>query len=98
MWATRRGVLGPGGHTSRVADRISTNGPDRSGSAWAADEEYRMTAPASPPWSYGVVTGRFLAGCFPGAQDSAEQDARLRRLLDLGIRSFVNLMEADECN
>jgi len=51
-----------------------------------------------PPWSYWVVPGRFLAGCFPGAQHPQEQEEKLRRLLDAGVRVFISLMEEDETN
>ena len=57
-----------------------------------------MTDPSPPPWSYWVVPGDFLAGCFPSSQDPAEQDDKLGLLLDLGIRGFVNLMEVHERN
>lgn len=57
-----------------------------------------MTAPSPPPWSYWVDPNHFLAGCFPSSQDLAEQEEKFGLLLDLGIRSFVNLMEVDERN
>jgi protein-tyrosine phosphatase len=52
------------------------------------------TAPTS--WSYWVVPGRLLAGAYPGALDAAEHRAKIQRLLDAGIRAFINLTEADE--
>ena len=55
-------------------------------------------SPDAPPWSYWVVPGSFLGGCFPGNLDEAEQTRRLEQLLDAGIRVFVNLMEQDERN
>lgn len=46
--------------------------------------------------SYWVEPGRFLAGCYPGAQRSDEAVRRLNSLLDVGIRVIINLMEAWE--
>lgn len=45
---------------------------------------------------YWVLPGKLLAGCFPGDRDAEAAGARLSRLLDAGIRTFVNLMEVDE--
>jgi len=43
--------------------------------------------------SYWVVPGKFLAGCYPGAMRSDdEQERKLKALLDAGIRCIVNLM------
>ncbi|HOG46265.1 MAG TPA: protein phosphatase [Anaerolineae bacterium] len=46
--------------------------------------------------SYWVVPGRFLAGYFPGDKDRAAAEAKLRRLLDCGIRCIINLMREYE--
>jgi hypothetical protein len=42
--------------------------------------------------SYWVVPGKFLAGCYPGAMHSDEQERKLKALLDAGIRCIINLM------
>ncbi len=51
---------------------------------------------ALPPRSYWVAPGTLLAGCYPGALDPVERDAKLGRLLDSGVRTFVNLTEPGE--
>lgn len=53
-----------------------------------------LTAPTSS--SYWVVPGLLLAGAYPGAKDAEERRAKIKVLLDAGIRTFVNLMEEDE--
>ncbi len=45
------------------------------------------------PNSYWVTLGQFLAGCYPGSEDPAEADKRLKALLDHGLRTFIDLME-----
>lgn len=58
-----------------------------------------VPAPApTPPWTYWVIPGRFLAGCFPGALEAEEEERRLEQLLAAGIRVFINLMEETETN
>lgn len=57
-----------------------------------------VPAAAPPDWTYWVVPGQFLAGCFPGALQAAEHEERLQQLLDVGVRVFFNLMEVDERN
>jgi ADP-ribosylglycohydrolase len=37
-----------------------------------------------------------MAGCYPGDKDESTALEKLSRLLDVGIRTFVNLMEPDE--
>lgn len=48
--------------------------------------------------SYWVVPGRFLAGCVPVTHHPDNTRRHLENLLALGIRTFVSLVEADECN
>ena len=48
------------------------------------------------PNSYWVSDNRLLAGEYPGAWDAAEARDKLGRLLDAGIRSFVDLTESHE--
>jgi hypothetical protein len=45
---------------------------------------------------YWVRKGLLLAGPYPGAPEPGEARARLRKLLSLGIREFVDLTEAGE--
>lgn len=46
--------------------------------------------------SYWVVEGRLLAGEYPGARGKEAAEAKLIRLLEAGIDTFVDLTEADE--
>jgi hypothetical protein len=46
--------------------------------------------------SYWVEPGKLLAGCYPGAKNPKEAEAKLGGLLESGIRLVVNLMEEDE--
>jgi hypothetical protein len=46
--------------------------------------------------AYWVEPGRLMAGSYPGDHDRALARRQLRGLLDRGIRTFVNLMEAVE--
>ncbi len=57
-------------------------------------------AGAKPPIksSYWVVPGLLLAGEYPGDPDPDKHQAKVRTLLDAGIRTFVNLMEEKETN
>jgi hypothetical protein len=48
------------------------------------------------PELYWVRPGRLLAGPYAGAQSPEQARARLGRLLDAGITSFVDLTEAGE--
>ena len=48
------------------------------------------------PDSYWVVRGSLLAGAYPGANSEARAREKLSRLLDAGIRSFVNLTQEIE--
>ena len=45
-----------------------------------------------------MVPGKFLAGFYPGAENSEEADGKLQSLLNAGISCFINLMEEDEVN
>jgi hypothetical protein len=57
-------------------------------------------AHSDPPTSrcYWVVTGKFLAGAYPGSPDALQHRQRIETLWNSGLRSFVNLMEEDERN
>ena len=56
-------------------------------------------APSVPyPRSYWVVPGRLLAGEYPGSPDAEKARDKLGRLLDAGIRSFLDLTEDGETN
>ena len=62
---------------------------------------YDLAGPSSTPptsWSYWVVENRLLAGAYPGSPDPDEHRRKVQRLIDAGIRTFVNLMEEDETN
>ncbi len=50
-----------------------------------------VPAVSPPAGSYWVVTGRFLAGCFPGSLDPVEQERKYGAFADLGITTFINL-------
>ncbi len=53
-----------------------------------------------PPMSrcYWVVTGKFLAGAYPGSPDTLQHQQRIETLWNCGLRFFVNLMEEGERN
>ena len=46
--------------------------------------------------SFWVRDGLLCAGCYPGDQEPATRDAKLRGLLDCGVRRVLSLMEATE--
>lgn len=48
------------------------------------------------PQSFWVHPGLLCAGCYPGDLAPAARDAKLRGLLDCGIRRVLSLMEATE--
>src|SRR6516165_2682471 len=48
------------------------------------------------PQSFWVHEGLLCAGCYPGDQDPTMRDAKLRGLLDCGIRRVLSLMESTE--
>ena len=54
-----------------------------------------MTSPPLPN-SYLLPTGFGFAGEYPGAADPAAARARLVRLLDAGVRSFLDLTTEDD--
>jgi protein-tyrosine phosphatase len=43
-----------------------------------------------------VVPNRFLAGPFPGHYEDSEHQKKIQTILDVGVRSFVNLMQEHE--
>lgn len=64
-------------------------------------KNYELAAPdavAPTPWSYWAVPRLLLAGPYPGDRAPDKHQARVRALLDAGIRTFVNLMEEHETN
>ena len=48
--------------------------------------------------AYWVEPGRFMAGCYPGAEHSVDAQDKLKGLLEHGIRRIINLMESAEVN
>ena len=46
--------------------------------------------------SYWVIPGQFLAGQYPGDPDPGKAGEKAAALVDVGICSVLNLMEADE--
>ena len=48
------------------------------------------------PGSYWLIDGMVLAGPYPGADDDQATRAKLSKLLDAGIRTFIDLTEASE--
>jgi hypothetical protein len=48
--------------------------------------------------SYWVVSGKLLAGCYPGSENIDDARTRMKGLLDHGIRHFIDLMEPGEFN
>ena len=57
--------------------------------------DHSASAPL-PGDSFWVEEGLLLAGPYPGAIDGAEAAAKLEAFLDVGIRTFVDLIEAGE--
>lgn len=55
-----------------------------------------MSLPIPYPRSYWVQTDRLLAGCYPGALQPAEAEAKMAGLAAAGITHVFTLMEADE--
>lgn len=45
---------------------------------------------------YWVVPDMFIAGPFPGHYESSEHQKKIRQIIDVGVRSFVNLMQEHE--
>lgn len=57
------------------------------------------SASASPPeWTYWLSPNQVLCGCYPGAIDAQRTADRIDALVEVGVRTFINLMEADELN
>jgi len=52
-----------------------------------------MAAPPPFPLAYWIVPGQLMAGCYPGHAQAEIADRQLGRLLDAGLRCFVDLME-----
>jgi ADP-ribosyl-[dinitrogen reductase] hydrolase len=48
------------------------------------------------PNSYWVIPGRLLAGEYPGGQTPRETKERLQKLIDAGVRCFIDLTHPDE--
>lgn len=46
--------------------------------------------------SYWVVPQRLLAGAYPGDPNPEEARVKIKRLLDAGVRSFINLQQSLE--
>ena len=46
--------------------------------------------------SYWVVSGKLLAGVYPGSEDPMEQKRNLNGLIQKGIRHVISLMEPEE--
>jgi protein-tyrosine phosphatase len=46
--------------------------------------------------SYWVISGKFLAGYYPGDRHKNAMKEKLQGLLDYGIRCVINLMESNE--
>jgi len=48
--------------------------------------------------TYWVIADKMLAGLYPGDKDRNTIHYKLNTFLDAGIRTFINLMEEDECD
>ena len=48
--------------------------------------------------SYWVVSGKFLAGCYPGGQTPASAAEKIEGLMNAGVTDIVCLMESTETN
>lgn len=55
-----------------------------------------FTPPSPIPNSYWVMPGRLLAGEHPSGTSRSDSMVRLKRLLDAGVTSFLDLTEEDE--
>jgi len=56
-----------------------------------------VTAQAVPlPNCYWVIPGQLLAGEYPGASTQEETEQRLKKLLAVGVRCFIDLTHPDE--
>jgi hypothetical protein len=54
------------------------------------------SSPVPFPQSYWVVPGKLLAGYYPGDLDTVMMERKLKKLLGVGIRYIINLMEENE--
>jgi len=54
--------------------------------------------PAPLGRSFWVIEDKLLAGFYPGDQDPKVAQAKIGKLFEAGIRTFVNLMEVGETN
>lgn len=77
--------------------------PEQTRGGEAADDRERpptssqeTAIPDPPERSYWIEPGKLLGGCYPGGVDEADRDRKITRLLHLGIRTFIDLTEADE--
>ncbi len=57
-----------------------------------------MSQAAPTSSSYWVVPSLLLGGAYPGAQGPDERRSKMQDLVGAGVRTFINLMEADETN
>jgi hypothetical protein len=55
-----------------------------------------IVSPVPFPRFYWVISGKLLAGCYPGAKDPKEAAVKLTALINCGIRHVINLMEPYE--
>ena len=61
--------------------------------------EFQIASATPPlPRTYWVLDGKFLAGAYAGQADPIAHMTRLTGLFNVGLRTFVNLMEVDEKN
>jgi len=54
--------------------------------------------PAPLERSYWALPGQLLAGAYPGDPQASVARSKVKRLIEAGVRVFVNLMEPDETN
>jgi len=59
-------------------------------------DPYRAPVLLPLPNSYWVLPGRLLAGEYPGGLDPEQTQARLARLLEAGVNSFLDLTQPGE--
>ncbi len=58
--------------------------------------DYSLALPVPFPRSYWVIPGLLIAGEYPGTKDSKATRQKIGKLLDTGVRLFINLMEPRE--
>ncbi|MEA3198208.1 MAG: ADP-ribosyl-[dinitrogen reductase] hydrolase [Gammaproteobacteria bacterium] len=81
----------PGPHPAvtgvqRIAGNISVDAPSQP----------QLTMDRPLPNTYWVIPGRLLAGEYPAGTDFSDSRARLARVQDTGVNSFVDLTEEGE--